>query len=469
MSAAWLSEQNRPAPGIVHLGIGAFFRAFGLPVIEDAIAASGGDWGVVGVSLRSAGIRDALEPQGCVYHGLERGVGGNRARAIGTLRQVLYLGEQRDQILAAMAAPTTHIVSLTITEKGYCHDPASGQLNPDHPDIRADLANPTHPSTAPGLITETLARRRAAGTPAFTCLSCDNLPANGPLLRGMILAFARLRDPALADWIAEHVAFPATMVDRITPATTPADIAEVTRLTGHTDAAPVAHEPFFQWVIEDTFTTARPDLAAAGVQMVSDVAPYEAAKLRCLNGTHSAIAYLGALAGLATVRQAVETPALATFIRSLWGREILPSLETPPGMDLPAYTDALMGRYLNPGIEHRTHQIAMDGSQKLPQRILGTVRDNLAAGRSVDRLATVVSAWMLYLNGRDQTGASHELSDPMAHQLTKAAASGDPIANLLALREIFGDDLPRNETFTAAVRRAHAALFGGVLTALEAS
>ncbi len=469
MSATWLPEQDRPDASIVHLGIGAFFRAFGVPVIEDAIAASGGDWGVIGVSLRSPGIRDALTPQDCVYHALERGPNGNHARAIGTLRDVLYLGDQRAEILRAMTAPTTNIVSLTITEKGYCHDPASGNLNPDHPAIRADLANPTRPSTAPGLITEALVRRRAADLPPFTCLSCDNLPANGPLLRGVTLAYARLRDPDLADWISETVAFPATMVDRITPATTPADIAEVTRLTGHADAAPVVHEPFFQWVIENKFNSPRPDFAAAEVQMVADFAPFEAAKLRCLNGTHSAIAYLGALAALPTVRQACENPTIAAFIRALWAEEILPSLETPPGMELPAYTDSLMARYLNPGIEHRTHQIAMDGSQKLPQRLLGTVRDNLAAGFPIDRLATGVAAWMLYLNGTDESGATHQVFDPMADRLTTAARTADPVSALLAVEAIFGDDLPRKDTFTTAVRRAYTALSDGVLNALEAT
>ncbi|MDJ0627531.1 MAG: mannitol dehydrogenase family protein [Rhodobacter sp.] len=466
-----LSETGdvRPAVGIVHLGIGAFFRAFGIPWLEDVMAAAGGDWGVAGVSLRSAGVRDRLRAQECVYRCLERGPEGSQVRQVQALRRVLFLGEERETVLEAMADPAVSVVSLTVTEKGYCHVPGTGRLDLRNPGIAHDIATPDAPETAPGLIVEALRRRRAAGLRPFTCLSCDNLPGNGEVLRNVVLGLAERLDPHLAGWIAHEGRFPATMVDRIVPATTAADIDEAERLTGVRDEAVVVHEPFRQWVIEDRFVDdVRPAFEAAGVLMADEVAPYERMKLRCLNGTHSAIAYLGLLAGKATVAETVADPSVARFVEGLWREEIVPSFDPPAAVDLAEYTAALMQRYRNPGIAHRTIQIAMDGSQKLPQRILATIEDNLAGGRPVGRLALVVAAWIRFLGGVSDAGVTFDVSDPLAGALQARARAKDPVGAVMAVEEVFGRSLHGHPDFIGTVRAAHDRLAGaGVRTVLE--
>lgn len=440
-------EGRRPGVGIVHLGLGAFFRAHGAVYIAEAMAASGGDWGIVGVSLQSPAMRERLAPQGFAYTALELGPEAEVARMVSVIEDVLVAREDPAAVLALMADPAIRIVSLTVTEKGYCHEPASGRLNPGHADIVHDLADPL-PVSAPGFLVRALALRRAAGAPPFTVLSCDNLPENGRVVQGVVLDLARLIDPALADWIAAEGRFPATMVDRIVPATRPEDVARVAALTGRHDAAPVLHEPFRQWVIEDDFVAGpRPDLAAAGVQMVADVTPYEHMKLRMLNGTHSALAYLGYLAGHQTIADAVADPVFALFAEKLWHDEIIPALTPPPGTDLALYAQALMARYANPAIRHRTWQIAMDGSQKLPQRILGTIAETLAAGRPSPGLTLAVAGWMRYVGGTDEKGAPIEVRDPFAAELRALADSAaDPagkVAALLSLGAVFAPGLAR--------------------------
>lgn len=430
-----------PGIGIVHLGLGAFFRAHGAVYMGEAMARSGGDWGIVGVSLQSAGTRDALIPQDCVYTALELGPLGRVPRVIASVVGVLVAPEDPEAVLAQMADPAVRIVTLTVTEKGYCHDPSSGALILAHPDIVHDLAQ-NLPRSAPGYLVQALQRRRAAGARPFTVLTCDNLPRNGQLVRGVVLALARAVDPGLADWIAAEGRFPATMVDRIVPATKPEDIAALQDLTGYHDAAPVMHEPFRQWVIEDDFVDGlRPDLALVGVQLVQDVTAFEHMKLRMLNGTHSALAYLGYLAGHETIAATVADPVFAAFVRQLWRAEIIPALTPPPGVDLAAYADALFDRYANPAIRHRTWQIAMDGSQKLPQRILGTLADNLAAGRPSPGLVLAVAAWMRYVGGVDEKGRPIEVKDPLATRLRAlsdgADGAAETVAALLSLREVF--------------------------------
>ncbi len=432
-----------PGIGIVHLGLGAFFRAHGAIYVADAMAASGGDWGILGVSLRNPGIRDALAPQGGMYTALELAPEGPKARVIDAVQRVLVAPEDPQAVLDAMADAAVRIVSLTVTEKGYCHEPATGRLNLDHPDIRHDLAHPL-PVSAPGYLVRALQRRRAAGLLPFTVLTCDNLPGNGPLLRGLVLDLARRIDPALADWIDTHGRFPATMVDRIVPATTPEDLARASALTGQHDAAPVVHEPFRQWVIEDDFVGGqRPDLGAVGAQMVQDVAPFELMKLRMLNGTHSSLAYLGYLGGHQTIADCMADPAYRALVRRLWAQEIIPALTPPPGIDLSAYAAALEDRFANPAIRHRTWQIAMDGSQKLPQRILGTLEANLAAGRSSPGLMLAIAAWMAYVGGTDEQGKPIDVRDPLAARL-RDLSNGPPetrVAALLSVREVFPQSL----------------------------
>lgn len=434
---------EKPAIGWVHLGLGAFFRAHGAIYVAEAMQASGGDWGILGVSLQSPGTRDAMRKGDYGYYAVELTPEGEEARWIDVVEDVLVAPEDPQAVLDAMADPAVRIVSLTVTEKGYCHNPASGRLNPDHPDIRHDVAERL-PRSAPGFIVRALQARREAGLPPFTVLSCDNLPENGRVVRGVVLDLARLIDPSLADWIEAEGRFPATMVDRIVPATKPEDIERVAKLTGREDAAPVMHEPFRQWVVEDDFVNGeRPDLGAVGVELVEDVTPYEHMKLRMLNGAHSSLAYLGYLAGHETIADTMADDALAGFVRALWREEIIPALTPPPGTDLNDYADALAKRFANPGIRHRTWQIAMDGSQKLPQRILSTMAENIAAGRASPRLSLGVAAWMYYVGGEDEKGQPIEVKDPLAERLKSLpgkATGQQRVAALLLVNEVFAPE-----------------------------
>jgi len=444
------SGTARTKPGIVHLGLGAFFRAFGAIYVEDAVRISGGDWGIIGVSLQSPATRDKLAPQDFVYTTVTQDAdGGETFRKVEIVQDVLVAPENPEAVLAWMSNPAIRIVTLTVTEKGYCHDPATGTLNLDHPDIVHDLQN-VLPRSAPGFLVRALQRRRDAGHPPFTVLTCDNLPENGKLVRRAVLDLAGKFDPSLAGWIADEGRFPSTMVDRITPATKPEDIERLAQKIGCRDEAPVLCEPFRQWVVEDDFvlaygTSARPDLAAAGVEIVPDVTPYENMKLRMLNGTHSSLAYLGYLAGHETIAETVADPVFAGYVKRLWRDEIMPSFTPPDGVDLEGYADALFDRYSNPSIRHRTWQIAMDGSQKLPQRILGTIADNLAAGRECPGLMLAVAGWMRYVAGIDEKGQPIDVKDPLSKQLRALSDAAETreqkVAALLAVREVFSSRL----------------------------
>jgi len=445
------SSSSCPETGIVHLGLGAFFRAHGAIYTAEAMQKSGGNWGVIGVSLMRPAQRDLLAPQGFAYTAVEMAPEGMKPQVIEVLNDVLVAREDAVKVLAAMADPVVKIVSLTVTEKGYCHEPSTGRLNRNHPDIVHDISH-EQPVSAPGYLVRALQMRRATGQAPFTVLCCDNLPKNGAVVRGVVLELAGLIDPDLADWIAANGAFPATMVDRIVPATKPEDIAALAKQTGVMDNAPVMHEPFRQWVIEDQFVNnERPDYAAVGVQMVRDVQPFEHMKLRCLNGTHSALAYLGYLAGFETIYETVSNPAFATYCRHLWQAEIIPALQAPEGVSLQDYTDDLFARYSNPAIRHLTHQIAMDGSQKLPQRILGTIGENIAAGRDSAGLILAVAAWMRYVAGVDEQGRAIDVQDPLADRLT--ALAGNPAA-MLDIDEVFPADLATNTMFRSQVLAA---------------
>ncbi|RXT46239.1 mannitol dehydrogenase [Bosea sp. Tri-44] len=442
-------------PGIVHLGLGAFTRAHLCEFTDDALETEFGAWGIVGASLQRPDQRDRLKPQDGLYTFLKRAPAGPELRVIGSVLDVLVAPESPQALVARLAAPETRIVSLTVTEKGYCHDPATGKLKADHPDIVHDLANPGAPRSAVGLIVAGLAARKAAGLGPFTALCCDNLPSNGHVLAGLVRDFAALRDDTLAAWIEANGAFPSTMVDRIVPATTEADIAEVAALLGLDDAAPVIGEPFRQWAVEDVFAAGRPKWDQVGAQMVSGVAPFEFMKLRMLNGAHSSLAYLGYLAGHETVAAASGDPVFARFLQGLWG-EIIPAVPAPQGVDLKAYASDLLARFQNPAIRHRTWQIAMDGSQKLPQRLLGTIRERLKANAPIDHLALGVAAWMAYVAGIDEKGAEIDVRDPLAAEFAiRAKALGrDAVAlstALFGIVAIFGEDLPREQRFTQVV------------------
>ena len=449
-----------PAPGILHFGPGAFFRSFLAPYTDEAMSKASENWGIIAVSLKSPTARDLLAPQGCLYTAVERGQKGDIRRRIGAITGTLVAREDPGAVIDVMAGSEIRIVTLTITEKGYCQNPRDRSLQVTHPDIAHDTTTIDRPRSAIGYLVLALARRRDANIPPFAVLSCDNLPSNGIVLRNLVIALAQQREAAgkdqgLADWIAAHVAFPSTMVDRITPATTQADFDALAEAEGLCDYALVVHEPFRQWVIENNFPLGCPDWEASGAQMVSDVGRHELMKLRCLNGTHSALAYLGYLAGYETIEEAVKDALFSKFCEKLWHDEILPTVSQPEGVNLPAYCADLLERYRNPAIQHRTWQIAMDGSQKLPQRILETVRDNLESGELPTGLCLVIAGWMHYVRGIDMNGRPIDVRDPMVGQLSEAASAQDPVGSLLSIETIFGTDLAKSPALVEAIRSAY--------------
>lgn len=449
-------DAKRLETGIVHLGVGAFHRAHQAVYTDDVIQSGDMRWGTVGASLRSTETRDALQAQDWLYTLAENSQSGMRLRVIGSLQDLLVAPENPAALIDDMCRPSVKIISLTVTEKGYCHDPATGELNEDHPDVRHDLANPAVPRSAPGLIARALNVRKQRNLAPFTVLCCDNLPANGHTARKVVSQLATLQDQELGKHIADTIAFPSTMVDRIVPATTDADRDKIQAALGFRDRWPVMTEDFTQWVVEDHFPVGRPDWAAT---FVSDVSPYETMKLRLLNGAHSCIAYLGYLSGHETVSDAMQDTNLAAFVRRLMDIEATPTLKLPQGADVESYKAALIKRFHNPALRHRTWQIAMDGSQKLPQRLLGTVRDRLKTGAPFECLALGIAAWMRYVTGTDEQGKPIDVRDPLSAELRKRADTAGLIANrlapaLLAVEGIFGKDLPLNATFTAAVTTA---------------
>ncbi|HEX7854816.1 MAG TPA: mannitol dehydrogenase family protein [Sphingobium sp.] len=457
--------------GVVHLGIGAFHRAHQAAVFDAALRSGDPRWGIIGVSLRSASVRDQMVPQDGLYTLLERSDAGQQARIIGAVRDVLVAPEGPDRVVAALTLPTVHIVTLTVTEKGYHLDPATGRLREGDAEIVADLADLSAPRSVPGFLVAGLAARRAAGLPPFTIISCDNIPHNGPRLRAAVLAVAQAHDPALAEWIAEEGAFPQTMVDRIVPATTDDDIAALAHDIGVEDRAMVKTEPFLQWVIEDRFCGPRPDFAAFGVQLTTEVAPWEEAKLRLLNGAHSGIAYLGGLAGVERVDQFVALPEGRAFVEALWD-ESATTLSPPPGLDIATYRDRLMARFANSTLAHRTRQIAMDGSQKLPQRLVAPILARRAKGEPVDALVLAVAAWMRWQAGVDDAGEPFTVDDPLAGDTAAAMAgardANERVAALLSIGAIFPAAFGQDAALVALLGRALEALEeGGALATLR--
>jgi fructuronate reductase len=451
-------DRSQVQIGIVHLGIGAFHRAH-QAVYTDSVLASGDDrWGILGISLRSGDTRDALEPQDGLYTVATRDGSGDSFRVIGSIAKVLVAPENPEAVLAAMADPEVKIVSLTVTEKGYCYSPATASLDESHADIVHDLANTAAPLSAIGFIVEALARRRANGIEPFTLLSCDNLPSNGETLKRVVTRFAELRDPALGQHIRDKVAFPSTMVDRIVPATTDADRATTSQSTGLFDAWPIMTEPFTQWVVEDHFPSGRPAWEKFGVTFVDNVDAFELMKLRLLNGSHSTLAYLGYLAGYETVSDVMNGEGFSALIETMMDEEIAPTLQPLPGFDLAAYKAELRERFRNPALRHRTWQIAMDGSQKLPQRLLNTIRQRLEQNEPFDRLALGVAGWMRYATGMDENGQPIDVRDPLANEFKRGAtgktSADDLVDAYLGLDQIFGHDLPKNQIFRRAIKSA---------------
>lgn len=442
--------------GIVHLGVGAFHRAHQAVYVDDLLA-DDPDWAICGVSLHSADVRDALRPQDGLYTLALLG-GKSRLRVIGSIRELLRARDERAAVLARLSDPDVRLVTLTITEKGYCL--AGDDLDFAHPEIAHDLASPDTPNGAIGHLVAGLRQRWKLGIAPYTVLSCDNLADNGGRLRRAVLQYAQRIDVGLAHWIEAEVAFPRSMVDSITPATDDALRARVTQQLGCIDAWPVQREPYAQWVVEDRFCNGRPAFERAGVTMSDDIAGYDRAKLRLLNGPHSALAYLGSLLEIETVAEAMGEPLLADFVERLMREDIVPSLDAPRGFDPDVYAGTILDRFRNPAIRHRLSQIAWDGSQKLPVRLFGTIADALAAGRPIDALCLPVAAWMQFVRRQARNGVV--LVDPLDEVLREIgrAATGDAqddVAAFLKLDAVFAP-LSGDARFSTALRVAYAVL-----------
>ncbi|MDZ5647909.1 mannitol dehydrogenase family protein [Nitrospirillum sp. BR 11828] len=447
--------------GIVHFGPGAFHRAHQAVYTDDALALEGGDWAISAVSLKSPGVRDALVPQDGLYTlvTLDRTIGH---RVIGSIREVLCAPEAQERVLDRLAAPATRVVTITVTEKGYCLT-AAGELDTAHPDIIHDLAHPETPVSVIGYIVAGLRRRRAAGLPPYTVISCDNMTDNGQRLGRATAQYAAAVDAGLGAWVREQVAFPSTMVDSITPATDDALRQRVVEATGLADAWPIQREAFTQWVIEDRFCNGRPAWDKAGAILTNDVGAFGRAKLRLLNGPHSALAYLGSLAGVETVAEAMTTPELAGFLERLMLQDVLPTVTPPLGYDLARYAGQILERFRNPAIRHLLSQIAWDGSQKLPYRLFGVIEDRLAQGHDISRPALVVAGWMHFVRRRAAEGAG--LTDPLASTLLDVAGQCDGTAGdvdrFLALEAMFARALAAAPHFRDALKDAYTRLGNG--------
>ena len=436
-------EPGAAGAGIVHLGMGAFHRAHQAVFTEDAMAEAGGEWGIVGVAPRSPDVVAALEAQDRLYSVTTLAPGGRTTRVLGVHTGTRVAADDPDAVVTLLADPRIRIVTLTVTEKAYLLDPATGRLLIDD-ELRADLETDRAPRTVPGLLIRGLAARRRADAGPITLLSCDNLPSNGDRLRGLIEHVAAAT--AVSDWVHDNVTFPCSMVDRIVPASTPETLAVAAAAIGARDLAAVCGEPYSQWVIEDDFAAGRPAWDSAGAVFTDDAQPWERLKLRSLNGVHSAIAYLGALAGYETIAEAVTLPGLLPVLRRFIADDIAPGLTPPDGVSVIEYGDAVLERFANPALGHRTIQVAMDGSQKLPQRVLHTIADRRAAGAIPRWAILVVAAWMRFVQGTADDGRSLALNDPLAERIRArlAAAPSTPdgvVDALLGLDTVFSPEL----------------------------
>ncbi len=451
-------DRTNTQAGILHLGIGAFHRAHQAYYTEAVLNTQGGNWGIIGASLRSAGVKNQLAPQDGLYTLVVKGPEGEQYQMMGVCDSVLVGPEDPAALIALMSQDAIKIVSMTVTEKGYCHDPATGDLNFAHPDIVHDLENLASPRSAIGYLVAALAARRDAGVKSFTALSCDNLPNNGRVLEKVVKQFAARVDEGLADWIGANTTFPCTMIDRIVPATTDADREALESTLGYRDEGMVVAEPFTQWVIEDTFCNDRPDWAAAGATFTNEVEVFEKMKLRLLNGSHSTLAYCGYLAGYETISEVMTDKAFVNMITTFMDREAGETVTTPEGFDIQHYKQELRDRFANPGLKHRTWQIAMDGSQKLPQRLLETLREQLEGPGHIDILCLAVAAWIRYVSGVDESGSAIDVQDPLVARLQEvhSAHEGDVpaiVRGIVGMTEVFGADLVENDPFVEGVTR----------------
>jgi mannitol 2-dehydrogenase len=457
------------APGIVHLGVGAFHRAHQGPYLDElAERRISDEWGVIGVGLRNARDRKELKAQDCRYAVLQRSADHDEVRVVGSLLDYLAAAEDRAAVLGVLADPRTKVVTLTVTGNGYGVD-ADGELDPEDDIVARDLAFPRWPRSVPGYLAEALKLRRDAGTPPFTVLSCDNMVRNGATARRATVAFARHCDEGLGDWIEENVAFPASVVDRITPEPDEEHRILLREKFGIHDAAPVMSERFAQWIVEDRFSNDRPPLEEVGVQFVPDATPYELAKKRLLNGSHSAIGYVGYLCGYRRIDEALTDPMLRRYLKALMDEEVTPLLPQTVALDLAAYKRTLLTRFANPRIGDQLQRLCGRGSTKMPAYLLPSLQEALERGLPHRGLTLAVAAWFRYLSGVDFEGRRIEVNDQMASELQPLArqAAEDP-RPLLAMRSVFGD-LGEDDAFVAELRQTLRALNSrGAEAAVEA-
>ncbi|HEX7387301.1 MAG TPA: mannitol dehydrogenase family protein [Castellaniella sp.] len=460
--------------GIVHLGVGAFHRAHQAVYVDDTLARHGGDWRIAGISLRGSAVAASLNPQDGLYTLLVRDGSQAQGRVIGSIAHVTAAAQQPQLARGALIRPGVKVVTLTVTEKAYGLGRSSGAVLPDHPAVAHDLAHPAEPAGVLGMLVWALGERRRRGLAPFTVLCCDNLPSNGHLLRAGVLDFAGRVEPGLEAWIGANVAFPSTMVDRITPAMTEQTRADAASLVGCEDQAAVETEPFSMWVIEDNFPQGRPAWEDAGALMVSDVNPYERMKLRVLNGAHSLLAYAGHVAGHVYVRDAMRDEALSRMVSTYMCRAA-ETLQPVAGVDFADYAAALRQRFANPAIAHETYQIAMDGTEKLPQRILDPARDCLIGGQDLRPFAFAVAAWMRYCLGVTEQGRRYLLRDPRENEIRVVlqGSSDDArgiAAALMALPGVFPSELRDASVWRSlVVDSLRVMLSGGMAAALSMS
>ena len=429
----------------VHIGAGAFHRAHQAVYAQRLMQQGEAGWGIIAASLRSGAVPESLAAQDHLYSLVTQTGGADGVEIIGSLKDVIFAKARLKDLIAAIASPDTALVTITVTEKGYGVDRSTGTLQAERADIARDLDSPEAPETLPGVLVAGLAERVRQGGAPLTILSCDNLPHNGAATRACVTGFAERTDPALAAWISRSVSFPSSMVDRIVPATTGEDRDKLASATGYRDEALVKAEPFSQWVVEDNFAGARPPLDTVGVQFTSDVAPWETAKLRLLNGAHSSMAWLGGLAGETYVHEFVARAGNRSFVQQLWD-ESEETLLPADGLDVRLYRGELMKRFANPGLAHRLFQIAMDGSQKLPQRLLAPFAERAGQGRKSPALSLGIAAWMRWQAGRTDEGESFEVDDPLAGELRALAEQAGPeaadiVATFASFSPVFGDAL----------------------------
>jgi fructuronate reductase len=478
LSSSW----NSPGIGIVHLGLGNFHRAHQAIYTEEAVIKAGGNWAICGVTLRgSTTKRDALNEQDGLYTLIQRDGSGELARVVRILGESLALPYDWALVLARLCDPDVKIVSLTVTEKGYCRVVGTGNLKKDHPLIIHDLANPQNPKSVPGIVLAGLHARMKNGILPFTVLSCDNISKNGNALQRVVLEMTELLEQArpdyqgLSSWIQNNCKFPCTMVDRIVPETTEEDVQTALSTTHFEDRLPLSCEPFRQWVIEDNFTDGHPDWQSVGVQFVSDVIPFELAKLRMLNAAHSTLAYLSLLLDLKTIDEAISQVSLQSFLQEMMDKEIIPILMpyVPVELDLYRYRDALLRRFANPALKHRTAQIAIDGSEKVPQRLLSSIVDCKKLGQPYPRLAFAVGVWMTFLRGHSEQGVNYEIHDPLADQLRTIynESGSDPheyVESICSRTQVVPNFLKNSTDFREYIVHALKSIKKGVLPAIQA-